>query len=253
MDVTAQHLQNHFDELRDRLNGLTTPVGGQTTPRSMHLDQIVKEKRSIEGCLQICRRFQADLDQMQFQLVAGNYSANLPSRPTTVSNENTTLAKTITLSSLQACGLEMADAVSKLTLHQEKAQGRLLEESTTRLQGRTDTHLEVQRLQRELDSVNQLLNVCKNASSRATPDRVHVLENIAVGDNAQQFCVSTVGDLFKIKGATAGHGSFQFFGSIAAEPLQEIANMQKGRQASSAWMVGAEVHSMSSSGGSPVP
>jgi hypothetical protein len=162
-----------------------------------------------------------------------------------------TLAKTITLSGLKACGLEIADTVSKLTLHEVKARGRLREESTATSQDRTETHLEVQRLQHELDSVNELLNVCKNASSRATPDRVHIIENIAVGDNSQQFCVSTVGDLFKIKGATAGHGSFQFFGSIPAEPLQQIANMHKERQANNAREVGAVVHSVSSSRGSP--
>ena len=250
VDTTAQHLQAHFNELRDRVDGLTTPVR-QSTPRSILVEQMVQEQGSIEDCLQICRRFQADLEQMRFQLASGDRSPDPASRLTTASNDGITLAKTITLSSLQACGLEMADAVSRLILHQEKTEGRTLHESTTPIQDRTETHVEVQRLRRELDSVNQLLNVCKNASSRATPDRVHVLENITVGDGSQQFCVSTIGDLFKVKGATAGHGSFQFFGSIAPEPLQEIANMHKGRQASNTRERGAEVYSMSGSRGSP--
>lgn len=193
---------------------------------------MVKEKSSIENCLQICRRFQADLDQMQFQLTLGNHSSDSASGLTIIPTQDMTLANTITLSSLKACGLEIADTVSKLAQHQEKTKGRLLTEPAMQIRDQAEAHaLEVQRLQHELDSVNQLLSFCKDASSRATPDRVHVLENIAVGDNSQQFCVSTVGDLFKIKGATAGHGSFQFFGSIAAEPLQDIARLHKERHA----------------------
>lgn len=253
VDTTARQLQGYFEELRGRLDGLTTSTSSQATPSSMSLDRMLQEKNSLESCLQICRQFQADLDQMQFQLARENQSAEPANLLTTVSNQDMTLAYAITLSSLKACGLEIADAVTKLTLHQEKARGRLMEGSAAHPQDPTDTQVEVQRLRHELDSVNQLLDVCKSASSRATSDRVHVIQNITVGDHSQQFCVSTVGDLFKIKGATAGHGSFQFFGSMASEPLQEIARMHAGRHASNArnaTAAVAEVHSISGNGGS---
>lgn len=87
-------------------------------------------------------------------------------------------------------------------------------------------------IQRELDSVSQLSSCGKDASNRVTPNRVHVLKNIAVGDDSQQFCVSTVGDIFQIREASAGNGSFQFFGSITAEPLQDIVRLHKEQHAS---------------------
>ena len=61
--------------------------------------------------------------------------------------------------------------------------------------------------------------------------REHLIESVRVGDGSQQLCVSTVGDL-KIKGATAGHGSLQFIGSIATENLQDITQLSRELHAS---------------------
>jgi hypothetical protein len=251
VDSTAQQLQGHFEELRGRLDGLTTPAPELASAPSTHLEQILKETSSIQDCLQICHRFQADLNQMQFQLAQSGQSPNPASLPTASATEDMTLAKTITLSGLKACGLEISDTVSKLTLQEVKARERIREESSTNIQHPTKTQLEVQRLQRELDSVNELLNVCKNASSRATPDRVHIIENIVAGDNSQQIFASTVGDLFKVIGATTGDGSFQFIGSIPTEPLQQIVKMHNERQPNNDGDAGAVVHSGSSNRGSP--
>lgn len=250
VDTTSTTLQRHVEELVGRLEGLTTPTGQQASPQSTNLDRLIQEKNSIEKCLQICRQFQADLDQMQFQLALESGSAGPASRLSIAMNQNMTLASAITLSSLKACGLEMADAVSKLSLHQEKAQGRLSVEPAASPDDQAQTHaFEVERLRSELDSVNQLLSFCKDASSRATRDRVHVVEDIVAGDESQQVCVSTVGDLFKVKGATAGHGSFQFFGAIDAGPLQDMVRMHRERHArhTTEEEAEAEVHSISSS------
>ena len=79
--------------------------------------------------------------------------------------------------------------------------------------------------------MKQLLHFCKDASSRATPDRVHVVEDITVGHDSHRLCLSTVGDLYRVNKAYAGDGSFQFFGSIAPEQLREITMLHsRGRR-----------------------
>jgi hypothetical protein len=247
VDTTSTNLQRHVEELVGRLEGLVTPPSEEAAPPSTNLTRLIQEKDSIEKCLQICRQFQADLDQMQFQLASQSGSSGLASRPSVGLDQNMTLASVITLSSLKTCGLEMEDAVSKLSLHKEKAQERLSVEPTASPEDQTQTHeLEVERLRSELESVNQLLSFCRDASSRATRERVHVLEDIVAGDNSQQVCVSTVGDLFKVKGARAGHGSFQFFGTIDAGPLQDIMKMHTQRHASNTAEEETEIHSISS-------
>jgi len=85
-------------------------------------------------------------------------------------------------------------------------------------------------LQNELESTRQCLSVCDRASEWASSGRVHVVEDISVGNDGKQICVSTLGDLFNIKGARAGNGGFQFFGSVSERSLNEILRSQNQQQ-----------------------
>ncbi|KEY73245.1 hypothetical protein S7711_10158 [Stachybotrys chartarum IBT 7711] len=252
VDATTRYLEDHLEEVLSRLEWLTPPANEESLSENTDLSHMADEKTSTEKCLQICRQFQVDLDKMQFQIATIDRSSSTTRNITTLSARSMTLATTMTLSSLKACGMEITDTVSKLLLHQEKMKEKLLAEPEKQLRGQAEAHeLQVQRLQHELDSVKQLLSFCRDASSRATPNRVHVLENINVGDGSQQLCVSTVGDLFKINGATAGRDSLQLFGSISAEPLRDIIRLHKDQHANgNKQLTQEEICNSSSSGGS---
>ncbi|CAH0025728.1 unnamed protein product, partial [Clonostachys rhizophaga] len=250
VNATTKYLEGHLEEILNRLEWLRQSAKEQSLTESTNTNPLDKEKNSIENCLKVCQQFQADLDKMQFQLISENRCSDTSSGVMEIPTQDMPLANAITLSSLKSCSLEITDAISRLVLHEEKTKKRLLIAPQIDEQAE-DQELEVQRLQRELDSANQMLSFCKVASSRATPDRVHVLENISVGDNSQQVCVSSIGDLFKIKGATAGSGSFQFFGTMPAEPLQEIMKIHRAYQAGQRGETFTEeIHSSNSGEGS---
>ncbi|KAI6777821.1 uncharacterized protein J7T54_002742 [Emericellopsis cladophorae] len=253
VDATTENLQNHFEDVLARLDALREPTtGGEQVAAhsSIHLEQMRDEKNSIEYCLQICRRFQADIEQRQFQIAqdcrlpvtASSHARSMPTK-------DMTLAGMTTLSCLKACGLETAHAIGKLSQQAIVAQGRLLEEQTplpqiTR-QHSSDEDLGVgdeepvdgqafraREIEGELASVKQLLHFCKEASSRATPDRVHNIRDISAGDRSQQICISSVGDLFKIRKAHVGDGALQMFGSFSPEHLRDITMIHsRGRDA----------------------
>lgn len=249
VNATTKYLEGHLEEILNRLEWLRQSTKEQSLTESTNTNPLDKEKNSIENCLKVCQQFQADLDKMQFQLISENRCSDTSSGVMEIPTQDMPLANAITLSSLKSCSLEITDAISRLVLHEEKTKKRLL--MAPHDEQAEEQELEVQRLQRELDSANQMLSFCKVASSRATPDRVHVLENISVGDNSQQVCVSSIGDLFKIKGATAGSGSFQFFGTMPAEPLQEIIKIHRAYQADRRGEAFTEEIHSSNSGGGP--
>lgn len=232
VDDTTQHIESHLEDVRGKLSSLTTSANEQATFNSFHLDQVREEKTNIEYCLRICQQFQFDLDQMQLR-VANNPDLQCAGETVkTNSTHDIPLANTITLCSLKACRSEIADAIGKLTRNQAKANEKLIvKPSSEQCEPETEiSAMDSLRLQQELDSASQLLSFCREAAYRATPDRVHILEDIAVGDHSQQICMSSIGDLFKVKGAKAGNSSFQFFGSMADQPLQDLVDLHSGRR-----------------------
>ncbi|KAH7308612.1 hypothetical protein B0I35DRAFT_98946 [Stachybotrys elegans] len=231
VDATTQYLEEHLEEVLSRLDGITQQAAEESLSGTTNMHHMTDEKTSTEKCLQICRQFQADLNKMQFQLAPSDHSLDPHSSTAMMPTRSMTFATAMTLSGLKACDMEMTDTVSKLLLHREKTNERLLAEPMRHMQDETEAHeVQVQRLQHELDGVKQLLDFCKDASSRAAPSRVHVLENISVKDGSQQICVSSVGDLFNINGATAGSGSLQLFGSMPTESLHNIIKLHKSQQ-----------------------
>lgn len=253
VDATTRLVQQHFEDVLARLEGLRAPpVSGEeqqqeTDHLTVYLEQMREEKNSVEHCLQICRRFQSDIEQAQFQLAQGSQNADVTDRSgpsSTVSTQEMTLAAATTFTRLKACGLEMAHAISELSKQATTARRRLNGEASSAHQGQNQSldlgdlakvgdesqAEEVQGIEYELVSVKELLHFCKEASSRATPERVHIVEDISVGANGQQICVSTVGDLFKVNKAHAGDGSFQFFGSLAPQHLQELTMLHANQR-----------------------
>lgn len=85
----------------------------------------------------------------------------------------------------------------------------------------TDSERDLERLQSEVDSTKQRLAFFEDASARASSGRVHIVEDIIVGNNSAQVCTSAE-DLWSVKRVTAGHGSLQFVGSLPPDILMEV-------------------------------
>lgn len=224
---TVQDLEDHLDKLQAKLVNCATPTAGHTTAVTAEVQQIRNEQSSAVKCLEICNQVLHRINEMHFQPVTdaqsgGTTSATLmPQSP-----QYWTQAAAMTLLTLKACSDKLVETMSHLHAMKESAETRSTMQADMRV---ADPTLDVRSLQDELDSTRQCIAICKGASGRASEVRVHVLENISMGHDGQQLFISTLGDLFNVKGASAGDGAIQFIGSVSDASLQEFFRSQKER------------------------
>ena len=88
---------------------------------------------------------------------------------------------------------------------------------------------DVAQLCKELRQIKQRLAMYEEIGRHGPQIHTHVIENIGVGDCAVQICISTTGESLHVKGAKAGSGSLQLFGSVSESALMSILEMHYGR------------------------
>lgn len=212
---TTQDLEDHLEEINAKLERLV-PQDNRSQVVSSTVERIRNERDSTEICLQICAVVQARIDEMRFQPVPGSSPFQ------EMSCQDLTQATAMTMSTLRQCRDIISDNVAYLRRHQEENKKRLEYGAVTLSLPLDD---EIQSLRGELDSTRECLAICNGASQRAT-EGVHVLEDMSTGHDGQQVFVSTLGDLFNVKGATTGDRGIQFVGTVSEASLQEFFRSQ---------------------------
>lgn len=210
-------MEDHLEEINDKLERLVSQGRESSQAVSTNVERIQNEKNSTEICLEICAQVQARIDEMQFQPIASNPPFH------EMSCQDSTRATAMTISTLRQCRDIISDNVSQLRKYQEENTERLRLQKMGLSQ---PLEAEIQRLQGELDSTKARLAICSDASHRAEKG-VHVLEDINTGHDGQQLFVSTLGDLFNVKGASTGDRGIQFVGSVSEASLQEFFKSQR--------------------------
>lgn len=229
IDDTKHDLENHLRDINSKLQSLASRDRELSNVVTTELERVENEKDSVERGLEICSQFLAQMNAMRFQTLPAQSTSE--GTAGTISPHDLTLADTITLTALKACSAKLSETMAQLRTHKETAEERLQADITEPSQDlEPNSELSIQRMQAEVESTNQRLEFCERASAWASSGRVHVVEDITVGDNSQQVCISTLGDLFKIKGANAGDGSIQFIGSTSETALLEIMRAASKRQ-----------------------
>lgn len=215
---TKCDLVYHLEQLNRKLDSPTLGEYPNTWPGpAINTQRLQGDKDGTENCIEYCRRLLTQIDSMQFEVVGQKSSS---STAALISPKGVAFADALTLSTLKDCSTRITDTLTQLEGYRQ----RQLDKRAATMQ--LDPELDRRRLQSEASSTEQRLEFCEGASYRASQARVHILENIVAGNNSTQMCVSTLNELFNIKGATAGHGSFQFFGSTSDRGLTEILKMQ---------------------------
>ncbi|KAK2002197.1 hypothetical protein LX36DRAFT_627456 [Colletotrichum falcatum] len=214
---TAGELEDHLEDVNAKLEHLISHQQESLQALSSNIERIQNEKDSTEVCLEICAQVQARIDEMQFRPVSAGASSN------EISCRNLTRAMVMTMSTLSQCRDMIADNVSQLRRQKEEVSRRQFASDTT--SSPEPLEAEIRRLQEEADSTKTCLTICNDASEHAAK-RVHVLQDMSTGHDGQQVFVSTLGDLFNVKGATTGDRGIQFVGSVGEDSLQEFFRSQ---------------------------
>jgi hypothetical protein len=218
---TTHDLEDHLNDIKKKLQTLTVQAPTDTTNVLIDLRRIQEEKDSTEQCLEICANVSAHIDQIRFRPIWDESSSSTSQVRTSLLSRDLTSAQVMTLSTLKECSEKIADTVTRLRGHIGDANDRLQDHTSHSQQGLgADPEIDARRLQGERDSVEQCLVICTQASKRASDERVHVLEDITMAEDGQQVFVSTKGDLFNVKNASAGSRSIQFIGSTSDASLQ---------------------------------
>ncbi|KAM0490104.1 hypothetical protein ACHAP8_011930 [Fusarium lateritium] len=227
---TKLDLEKHLKDIDSKLQDIVSQgATTEATEGHTNLQKFEKEKESTERCLDYLKHLLEDINGMSFQPILTEPVPNAASM--SISANNMTLADSLTISTLKSCSYSLSDAIDRLESHRDSTEENLQLRSLAQgLNQEIDPSANLQTLQNELESTKQCLSVCDRASEWASSGRVHVVEDISMGDDGKQICVSTLGDLFNIKGAKAGDGSLQFFGSVSEASLNEVLRSQNRRQ-----------------------
>ncbi|CVK96117.1 uncharacterized protein FPRN_12155 [Fusarium proliferatum] len=227
---TKLDLEKHLKDIDSKLQDIVSQ--GATTEAAegqANLRKFESEKESTERCLEYLKHLLEEINGMSFQPVSTGSASN--TAVISVSAGNMTLADSLTISTLKTCSYNLSDTIDRLESHRDNTEENLrLRSSVPDSNHKLDPGANRETLQNELESTKQCLTVCDRASEWASSGRVHVVEDISVGNDGKQICVSTLGDLFNIKGARAGHGSIQFFGSVSESSLSDVLRSQNQRQ-----------------------
>ncbi|KAF7555084.1 hypothetical protein G7Z17_g2462 [Cylindrodendrum hubeiense] len=228
---TKYDLENHLSEISHKLQSFVPPVPGHVTTVATDLERIANQRDGIERCLTICSHFLEQINTVHFQIDPTQPPPPSESLPTATTSQDPTLAATMTLSTVKCCKTIVTDHISLLQDLKQNTEASLHLESTRppRDLG-ADAERDLERLRSEVDSTRQRLAFFEDASARASSGKVHVVEDITVGNNSSQVCAST-DDLISIsvKRAKAGDGSLQFFGSMPSDLLVDLLKAQNER------------------------
>ncbi|KAH7207834.1 uncharacterized protein BKA55DRAFT_529993 [Fusarium redolens] len=227
---TKLDLEKHLKDIDSKLQDIVSQAATtEATEGQANLRKFENEKESTERCLEYLKHLFEEINGMSFQPVLTKSASN--TAVMSISAGNMTLADSLTISTLKTCSYNLSDTIDRLESHRDNTEENLRLRSLVQdLNQKIDPGANRETLQNELESTKQCLSVCDRASEWASSGRVHVVEDISVGNNGKQICVSTLGDLFNIKGARAGHGSIQFFGSVSEGSLNEVLRSQNQRQ-----------------------
>lgn len=227
---TKLDLEKHLKDIDSKLQDIVSQgATAEAAEGQANLRKFENEKESTERCLEYLKHLLEEINGMSFQPVSTGSASN--TAVMSISAGNMTLADSLTISTLKTCSYNLSDTIDRLESHRDNTEENLRLRSLVQdLNQKIDPGANRETLQNELESTKQCLSVCDRASQWASSGRVHVVEDISVGNDGKQICVSTLGDLFNIKGARAGHGSIQFFGSVSEGSLNDVLRSQNQRQ-----------------------
>ena len=217
--TTKQDLEDHLEEVNARLQSLTPPSNDRHVLEQTDVERFKKERDSTKQCLDICAGVLAHINELRFQPIPAKPSES--GVPPGLSPRDLTHAHAMTLLTLKECTDRLSDTLARLRAHEEDAQSRL-STGTFIEESRSMPGNEAQKLAREQDTVRQCLTVCSEADERASSGKVHVLDDITIGENGEQMLISTLGDLYDARRIRLGDGAVQIVASTSDPAIQEM-------------------------------
>jgi hypothetical protein len=88
--------------------------------------------------------------------------------------------------------------------------------------------IETVRLQEEINFSKQCLEVCRQASTQVSSQKIHIIGEVVAQEDCDQVVVTALADLFHIGKVTATSRSAQLVGSMPPDVLRDISKDRYG-------------------------
>lgn len=202
---TVYDLEFHLEKINEKMDRFA-PSNTNTSATSINLDD---ERAVTKQCLSVCQDAKACIDSL-----LDRESILLQEAPQNTIDDDMPdfKAKLLTRQTMDRTRDNFSETI-----------GRLQERLESLLKDDPDNSDDRMRLQREIDSLKQSLDICKMASEVSQQKIYRVGEVIADGES-DQVVVTTLADLFDVKKAVSTGNSAQLIGSMTAESLRDLTD-----------------------------
>lgn len=209
MSDTKQDLQQHLQEIEDKIGALSRDEAGQDDESSTEWQAIMEEKKCTQQGLTICAQLSAEIERLE------------PTVGPVPQSLHHTKARVFIRNGLGATKASIQTMMDELHSHEGMLAGQIREKASVEPMSE-ETADELQRLQATKDSIHQCIRVIADADSGAAEiERQNVFEDITLAGNSYSFTVSTVGDLVTARRINLTDRSYNVAGQIADESFQK--------------------------------
>jgi hypothetical protein len=204
---TAYNLEIRLQRIDEKIMSVATDR--PTLLKDSNID-LQDEKAVTEQCLRICERASSFIKALQDEQPALQRESPQQSAGYVL---NQFEAQLLTQKSLNENRDNLLQTIGRL-------QERL--DSVT-FNGGPDGERETLRLQEEMKFSKQCLEVCKQASSQVSSQKIHIIGEVIADEECGQVVVTTIADLFNVGKVKAVRKSAQLVGSVHPELLPGIS------------------------------
>jgi hypothetical protein len=205
-------LEARLDSIDDKLKiaNLPTVSDGQSSRQQLEFEQ-----RSIQQCIRFCAEVSSHIEAARQQFEDGVLQTIPPS-------EDVSIIRAPPQTSLFKEALAMMAVLMAMLQKRVDALGARLMAMSPESADNPDAQpaVDIDGLQEDFQSMKTCLDVCQKAAEQAAPERVHVVDNVDIGDEGSAALVSTVGDLLRLSGISGGQRVSIVIGSLDPTSFQ---------------------------------
>lgn len=211
---TVHNLNIHLQRIDDKMARFTTESAQNADASGASVD-LEDERAVTEQCLRICEDARSFIESR----IEAEESLRQQSPPAAAADTRSQFeAQVVTRRAFDGNREVFSEAIGRL-------RERL--ESLPR-DGVPENDSERRRLQKEIETSKQCLEVCRMASDQLAQKKIFTVGEMVADGDSDQVVVTTLADLFDVKKATSTNKSAQWIGSVSEDTAQRISSDRYG-------------------------
>lgn len=209
---TTYNLEMHLQRIDEKITSIAVERPTLFEESSIDLQD---EKAVTLQCLRICERASSHIKALQEGQPALQREASQQSAKFVLDQFEAQLLTQKTLNENRDNLLETI--------------GRLRERlGSMKSSGDPNSEIETVRLQEEINFSKQCLEVCKQASTQVSSQKIHIIGEVLAQEDCDQVVVTALADLFHIGKVKATSRSTQLVGSMPPDVLRDVSKDRYG-------------------------